>query len=173
MTSIPTTSGQRTSRERSDPSVRSATSSAMPMATASLANSAGWMDIPAITIHEREPLIVLPMTSTSTSPTTLATYTSGARMRTHRWSVAITSRPSTMPIAMLTSCFFRYARGSSPTRSSRLDVADHTSRAPSTSSPAAASTSTQSTRPARTRDVVSTRTRGRAAVVRLIDGVPS
>ena len=73
---MPTTSVVPTSPHdavRSDPSVRSATSSAIPITTASLANSAGWMDSPPITIHEREPLIVEPITSTSTSPMMEAT----------------------------------------------------------------------------------------------------
>ena len=42
------------------------------MTTASLANSEGWMDMPPTCSHEREPLIVLPATSTRTRPTTLA-----------------------------------------------------------------------------------------------------
>ena len=70
MASMPTTSRAPTSRLRSDPSVRSATSSAIPITTASLANSAGWMESPPITIQDREPLIVEPITSTSSSPTT-------------------------------------------------------------------------------------------------------
>ena len=62
----------------------------MPITTASLANSAGCTDIPPSSSHDREPLIVEPITSTSSSPITEATYTSGARIRTHRWSVAST-----------------------------------------------------------------------------------
>ncbi len=49
-------------------SARSATSKAMPITTASFANSAGWIDIPPSWIHERDPLIVVPLVSTSTSP---------------------------------------------------------------------------------------------------------
>jgi hypothetical protein len=77
------------------------------MTTASLANSAGWTDRLPSWIHERDPLTVEPMTSTSTRPTTEATYTSGARIRTHRWSVAATITPRTTPIAMFTSCFLK------------------------------------------------------------------
>ena len=105
MASIPSTSREPTSLVRSDPSVRSATSSAIPITTASLANSAGWMDMPPSWIQEREPLIVSPITSTSSRPTIDATYTSGARIRTQRWSVAATITPSTTPIAMFTRCF--------------------------------------------------------------------
>ena len=50
------------------PSARSAISSAIPITTASLANSDGWIDIPPSCTHEREPLMVLPMVSTRTSP---------------------------------------------------------------------------------------------------------
>ncbi len=110
MASIPTTSSEPISPRdivRSEPSVRSATSRAMPITTASLANSAGCTDIPPSWIQEREPLIVVPMTSTRTRPTTDATYTSGARIRTQRWSVAATITPSTTPIAMLTRCRLR------------------------------------------------------------------
>ena len=66
ITSIPTTSAVPTRVRR--PSLRSATSSAIPITTASLANSDGWIDIPARSIHDREPLIVVPIVSTSTSP---------------------------------------------------------------------------------------------------------
>ena len=45
---------------------------AMPMTTASLANSAGWIDSPPSSSHDREPLMVVPIASTSTSPTTEA-----------------------------------------------------------------------------------------------------
>ena len=68
MSSIPTTSGVLTPR-RHRPSLRSATSSAMPITTASLANSDGWIDMPPTWSHEREPLMVLPATSTPTRPT--------------------------------------------------------------------------------------------------------
>ena len=44
----------------------------MPMTTASLANSEGWIDSPASRSHDREPLTVEPMVSTSTSPATEA-----------------------------------------------------------------------------------------------------
>ncbi len=44
----------------------------MPMITASLANSAGCTDIPPSISQEREPLMVEPITSTRTSPTTEA-----------------------------------------------------------------------------------------------------
>ena len=44
----------------------------MPITTASLANSEGWIDNPASRSHDREPLIVEPMVSTSTSPATEA-----------------------------------------------------------------------------------------------------
>ena len=67
ITSIPMTSTVPT-RFCQRPSARSATSSAMPMTTASLASSEGWMDMPPSSSHEREPLMVLPMTSTSSSP---------------------------------------------------------------------------------------------------------
>ena len=50
------------------PSARSATSRAMPMTTASLANSDGWIDIPPSCSQDRDPLIVEPMISTSSSP---------------------------------------------------------------------------------------------------------
>ena len=75
--SMPRTSRWRTSRWRQEPSVRSATTSAMPMTTESLANSAGWIDMPAMTIHDREPLMVEPMTSTSSRPIRETTYTGG------------------------------------------------------------------------------------------------
>ena len=77
------------------------------MTTASLANSDGWIDMPPSWSQDREPLTVLPATRTSTRPTTLATYASGARIRTHRWSVAITATISTRPMATLTSCLRR------------------------------------------------------------------
>ena len=67
MTSMPTTSTAPTCVRR--PSARSATSSAIPITTASLANSEGWIDIPPTSIHEREPLMVVPAVSTSTRPT--------------------------------------------------------------------------------------------------------
>ena len=57
--SMPTTSKEPTSLVRSEPSVRSATSSAIPMTTASLANSAGWIDMPPSRIHDRDPLMVV------------------------------------------------------------------------------------------------------------------
>ena len=57
ISSISVTSTQSTVRRRR-PSARSATTSAMPMTTASLANSAGWMDMPPSWIHERDPLMV-------------------------------------------------------------------------------------------------------------------
>ena len=57
MTSIPSTSGVLTPR-RHRPSLRSATSRAMPITTASLANSDGWIDMPPSWSHEREPLMV-------------------------------------------------------------------------------------------------------------------
>jgi hypothetical protein len=66
ITSIPTTSTAPTRARR--PSARSATSSAMPITTASLASSEGWIDIPPMSIHDREPLIVVPEVSTSTRP---------------------------------------------------------------------------------------------------------
>ena len=44
----------------------------MPITTASFASSAGWTDIPPTWIHEREPLMVEPATSTSTRPPTEA-----------------------------------------------------------------------------------------------------
>ena len=50
-------------------SARSATHSAMPITTASFANSDGWIDMPPSSSHEREPLIVEPMVSTSVRPT--------------------------------------------------------------------------------------------------------
>ena len=71
--SIARTSTCLTSRCRHEPSVRSATTSAIPVQTASLANSAGWIDIPPSMIQLREPLIVVPMTSTSSRPTSEAT----------------------------------------------------------------------------------------------------
>ena len=69
--SIPITSREPTRRPHL-PSVRSATSRAMPMTTASLANSEGWMDMPPTCSQDREPLTVEPATSTSTRPSTLA-----------------------------------------------------------------------------------------------------
>ncbi len=54
-------------------SVRSATIIAIIVTTLSLANSAGWTDIPPIISHDREPLIVEPITSTSSRPMMLAT----------------------------------------------------------------------------------------------------
>ena len=51
-------------------STRSAMIIAIPMTTASLANSAGWMESPPSISHEREPLIVVPITRTSSSPMT-------------------------------------------------------------------------------------------------------
>ena len=42
----------------------------MPITTASLANSAGWIDMLPSWIHDREPLMVDPLVSTSTSPAT-------------------------------------------------------------------------------------------------------
>ena len=69
ISSIRDTSTQSTVRRRR-PSARSATTRAMPMTTASLASSEGWIDMPPSWIHDREPLIVAPLVSTSTSPTT-------------------------------------------------------------------------------------------------------
>ena len=66
MASMPSTVPRPTGLRR--PSVRSATSSAIPMTTASLANSAGCTDMPPNWIHDRDPLIVVPLVSTSTSP---------------------------------------------------------------------------------------------------------
>ena len=66
ITSIPSTSKDRT--PRLDQSARSAHSSAMPTTTVSLANSDGCTDIPPSISHDREPLMVEPMVSTSTSP---------------------------------------------------------------------------------------------------------
>ena len=66
MSSMPTTSTVPTRCRR--PSARSATSRAMPMTTASFANSEGWIDIPPSWSHERDPLMVVPMVSTRTSP---------------------------------------------------------------------------------------------------------
>ena len=63
---MPTTSTAPTRVRR--PSLRSATRSAIPITTASLANSDGWIDIPPMSIQDREPLMVLPIVSTSTSP---------------------------------------------------------------------------------------------------------
>ena len=63
---VPSPSGPRR------PSVRSATSSAIPTTTASLANSEGCTDMLPSWIHDREPLIVAPLVSTSTRPPTEA-----------------------------------------------------------------------------------------------------
>ena len=41
----------------------------MPITTASFANSAGWTDMPPSISHDRDPLMEVPITSTSTSPT--------------------------------------------------------------------------------------------------------
>jgi hypothetical protein len=49
-------------------SVRSATSMADIVTTASLANSAGWIDMPPSISQEREPLMVEPITSTRSRP---------------------------------------------------------------------------------------------------------
>ncbi len=70
ITSMPSTVPSPSGLRR--PSVRSATSRAMPTTTASLANSEGCSDSPPSWIHEREPLIVAPLVSTSTSPPTEA-----------------------------------------------------------------------------------------------------
>ncbi len=56
---------------------------------------------------------------------------------------------STTPIATLTSCLRRYAVGSPPVRSSRADVADQTSRLPTTSRARTATISSQSSPGAR------------------------
>ena len=72
MSSIRTTSIQSTVRRRR-PSARSATTSAMPITTASLANSAGWIESPPSCTHERDPLIVAPLVSTRTRPPSEAT----------------------------------------------------------------------------------------------------
>ena len=53
--------------------MRSAMIIAIPITTASLANSAGWIDRPPSISHERDPLIVVPMTRTRSSPITEAT----------------------------------------------------------------------------------------------------
>ena len=55
---------------RQRPSARSATTSAIPITTASLANSDGWIDMLPSSSHDRDPLMVDPIVSTSTSPTT-------------------------------------------------------------------------------------------------------
>ena len=71
ISSISTTSTSPTwGRQR--PAARCASTRLIPMMTASLANSAGCTDIPPTISHEREPLMVEPITSTSTSPTTEA-----------------------------------------------------------------------------------------------------
>ena len=165
--SMPRTSRWRTSRWRQEPSVRSATTSAMPITTDSLANSAGWIDMPAITIHDREPLMVEPMASTSSRPIRETTYTGGARMRTHRCSVAATRTASTMPMAMLTRWRRRKACESPPVSTSRSAVADHTSIVPSTSSAAVATSSSQSSRGTRARLDSVRIVRGRASGARL------
>ena len=67
--SMPTTSAVPT-RRRQVPSARSATSRAIPITTASLANSDGWIDMPPSISHDRDPLIVEPITRTSPSPIT-------------------------------------------------------------------------------------------------------
>ena len=51
------------------PSLRSARTSAMAMTTASLASSEGWTCTGPSVTHDFDPLIVVPITSTSTSPT--------------------------------------------------------------------------------------------------------
>ena len=69
ITSISSTSKVPTRRcQRADE--RSASTSAMPMTTASFANSDGWIESPTTRSHDREPLMVDPMVSTSTSPET-------------------------------------------------------------------------------------------------------
>ena len=60
----------RPTRRRREFSIRSAMIIAIPTTTASLANSAGWMESPPSISQEREPLIVVPMTSTSIRPIT-------------------------------------------------------------------------------------------------------
>ena len=60
-------------RRRREFSVRSAMIIAIPITTASLANSAGWIERPPSINQERDPLIVVPMTRTSISPITEAT----------------------------------------------------------------------------------------------------
>ena len=69
ITSIRSTSSEPT-RRRQRPSERSASTSAMPMTTASFANSDGWIERPATRSQDREPLMVDPMVRTSTSPET-------------------------------------------------------------------------------------------------------
>ena len=69
MTPIRATSTRPTRRWR-EFSVRSAMIIAIPITTASLANSAGWIESPPSISQERDPLIVVPMTSTSTRPIT-------------------------------------------------------------------------------------------------------
>src|SRR3954468_1271078 len=74
-------------------------------------------------------------------------------IRTQRWSVAITRTMSTRPITTFTSCFFRYAVGSAPVRSSRWLVADQTSRLPRVTSARTAISRIQSTRGVRSTSV--------------------
>ena len=72
-TSAATTSRSRSWRSPLRCSVFSASSSARPVTTPSLANSAGWIDMPPIRIHERDPLMTAPNgDSTSARPTMAA-----------------------------------------------------------------------------------------------------
>ena len=68
MPSISATSASPT-WPRQRPSARSATTSAIPITTASFANSDGWIDRPPIISHDCDPLTVVPIVSTSTRPT--------------------------------------------------------------------------------------------------------
>ncbi len=69
ITSISRTSREPT-RRRQRADERSASTSAMPITTASFANSDGWIERPRTRSQDREPLIVDPMVRTSTSPET-------------------------------------------------------------------------------------------------------
>ena len=115
--------------------------------------------------------MVTPMTSTSTRPMIDATYTSGARIRTHRWSVAATITPSTTPMAMLTRCRLTKAFGS-PRGQRRCGPRSPTTPAACRwpAAPRSRACSTQSRRAALTRVVVSTRAeaRGRTAATLIV-----
>ena len=67
ITPISATSTAPTCRRR-EFSVRSAMIIAIPITTASLANSAGWIERPPIISQERDPLIVVPMTQDQHQP---------------------------------------------------------------------------------------------------------
>src|SRR4051794_32041450 len=128
-------------------SLFSAISSAIPTITASLANSLGWTDMNGSWIHDRDPLMVEPTpgTRTRTRPTIEAAYSTGARIRTRRWSVIAAPIASTRPIAKFSACRTRNAYWFPSVSDVRARVADQISIAPMNDSATTLSTRTQST----------------------------